>query len=142
MTDDGIAARWPSASGRMRRQAERNTGPELAIRRELHRMGHRYFLHRRPIANLRRTADLLFPSSRVAVFVHGCFWHGCPDHATWPRTNREFWRAKIERNRARDAETLFELARAGWRAVEIWEHEAPNQAAMVVHALVRAGTNR
>jgi len=90
---------------RMRAVPQRDTAPEIAIRSALHRMSLRFFIDRAPIAGLRRKADLVFPSARVAVYVDGCFWHGCPLHATWPKNNEAYWRAKIERNRARDADT-------------------------------------
>lgn len=89
----------------MARQRARDTSTELALRRELHRLGLRYRVHRQPLPEVRREADVVFGPSRVAVFVDGCFWHGCPDHATLPRSNAEFWRTKIEGNRTRDADT-------------------------------------
>ena len=66
--------------------------------------------------------DFVFPKPRLAVFVDGCFWHGCPKHATWPKTNRAFWRKKIARNRARDREVGHALRRMGWRVIRVWEH--------------------
>jgi DNA mismatch endonuclease (patch repair protein) len=87
---------------------------------------------------VRREADVLFGPAKVAVFVDGCFWHGCPEHATWPKTNADFWRAKIEGNRRRDRDTDERLASAGWLAVRVWEHEDPIQAAARVRALVAA----
>lgn len=127
----------------MRSQRTQDTAPELALRRELHRRGYRYRLHRRPIPGLRREADLLFAGPRVAVFVHGCFWHGCVEHATWPKANAEFWHRKLERNRARDADTLARLDAAGWEAVVIWEHEDPVRAAgRVAEAVDRRRTER
>jgi DNA mismatch endonuclease (patch repair protein) len=121
----------------MRLQAERNTRPEIELRRVLHARGMRFFVHRRPLAHLRRTADILFPRRHVAVFVHGCFWHGCPQHATWPRTNAVFWRAKIERNQARDGDTRRQLSDAGWRVIEAWEHETPTDIAERISQVVR-----
>jgi len=118
-----------AAGDRMRRQRERDTGPELALRSALHRRGLRFRVHRRPIPGLRREADIVFGPARVAVFVHGCFWHGCPEHATWPATNADFWRAKIERNRERDRETRTALEAAGWAVVVVWEHEEVGLAA-------------
>ncbi len=115
----------------------RDTAPERALRSELHRLGLRFRLHRR-LAGLRREADVVFGPARVAVFVDGCFWHGCPQHATWPKANAEFWRTKIERNRSRDADTDARLAHAGWEVVRIWEHEDPVEAARLIAARVRA----
>lgn len=67
--------------------------------------------------------DFVFPKLRLTVFVDGCFWHGCPKHATWPKNNAEFWRKKIERNMERDQEVNRILRRKGWRVFRIWEHE-------------------
>ena len=114
---------------RMRRQAQRDTAPELALRRELHRRGFRYRIHRRPILELRREADVLFSRQKVAVFVDGCWWHGCPDHGTLPRTNTAWWQEKLDRNVSRDRETDRRLAAAGWQVVRIWEHEDSESAA-------------
>jgi DNA mismatch endonuclease (patch repair protein) len=108
----------------------------MELRRALHARGLRFFVHRQPLPYLRRTADIVFPRSQVAVFVHGCFWHGCPLHATWPRTNAEFWKAKIERNRARDDDTRRQLAQAGWRVVEVWEHDSAIDMAELVSEAV------
>lgn len=98
------------------------TQPELAIRSEVHRRGGRFFTNRRPVPHLRRTADLVFPRLRLAVFVDGCFWHGCPAHGTVPKAHADFWSAKIERNRQRDSETDRILQAEGWTVVRIWEH--------------------
>jgi DNA mismatch endonuclease (patch repair protein) len=114
---------------RMSRQRSRDTEIEVALRRELHRLGLRYRVHRRPVRAVRREADVVFGPAKVAVFVDGCFWHGCPEHGTWPKRNGEFWRAKIEANRVRDANTDLVLAEAGWLSVRVWEHEPPDAAA-------------
>ncbi|MGD9485648.1 very short patch repair endonuclease [Streptomyces sp. TRM70308] len=121
---------------RMSRQKSRDTRVELALRSALHAAGLRFRVHRRPVRGVRREADVVFGPARVAVFVDGCFWHGCPEHATWPRRNAEFWRTKIEKNRARDADTDERLAGAGWLAVRVWEHEPPAQAAERVRVVV------
>lgn len=120
----------------MSRQKARDTGVELALRRALHALGLRYRVHRRPIAAVRREADVVFTRAKVAVFVDGCFWHGCPEHATWPKTNADFWRAKIEGNRRRDRDTDARLRAEGWRVVRVWEHEDPAAAAGRVHAVI------
>jgi len=120
----------------MSRQATRGTAIEFALRRELHRRGLRYRLHRRPIAGLRREADIVFPRARVAIFVDGCFWHACPTHATWPKANAEFWKTKIERNRERDRETDERLREAGWEVVRVWEHDDPVTSAIHIGQLV------
>lgn len=88
---------------------------------------------------MRREADIVFGPTRVAVFVDGCFWHGCPEHVTWPRRNAEFWRAKIEGNRARDHDTDVRLAESGWLSLRVWEHESPDEAAV---RIVRAVEER
>jgi DNA mismatch endonuclease (patch repair protein) len=93
------------------------------VRSELHRRGLRYRVDRAPIPGLRRRADIVFPRRRVAVFIDGCFWHGCPDHGTWPKANADWWRAKIEANRTRDRDTDQRLASAGWTVVRAWDHE-------------------
>jgi len=74
---------------------------------------------------------------RVAVFVDGCFWHGCPKHATWPKTNAVWWRNKIEGNQRRDADTDARLAAAGWLSVRVWAHEKPAEAAERIAGIVR-----
>ena len=121
-----------SVSRRMSRQATKNTQPELAIRRRLHRAGLRYRVDYPPIAGLRRRADIVFTRRKVAVFVDGCFWHSCPEHATQPRANAEWWSEKLKRNRERDDETNRALGEAGWTVIRIWEHEDPESAACVV----------
>ena len=126
----------PATSRRMAKQRTRDTRPELAVRRELHRRGLRYRVQRPVLSGIRRKADIVFGPSRVAVFVHGCFWHGCPEHMTWPKSNHEFWRNKIERNMERDRETIELLRSESWEAVVIWEHETPVDAADRVFELV------
>ena len=79
----------------------------------------------------------MFAPARVAVFVDGCFWHGCPEHATWPKKNALWWREKIEGNRIRDADTDARLAAAGWLSVRVWAHEKPAEAAERVAGVVR-----
>lgn len=126
-----------AAGDRMSRQATRNTLAERLLRTELHRRGLRYRLHQRPDPAFRRTADIVFSRAKVAVFVDGCFWHRCPDHATFPQTNDDWWEAKLQRNVDRDAETVARLSQAGWRVVRVWEHEDPVEAAEHIEQLVR-----
>ena len=90
------------------------------------------------MAGLKRRADIVFAPARVAVFVDGCFWHGCPEHATWPKKNAAWWREKIEGNRRRDADTDARLAAVGWVSVRVWAHEKPMEAAAKVATLVQA----
>jgi DNA mismatch endonuclease, patch repair protein len=118
----------------MSRQRRRDTGPELAVRQRLHALGYRYRVDHRPLPELRARGDLVFTRARVVVFVDGCFWHRCPQHATSPRHNGEWWRAKLDANVARDRATDRRLADAGWRVVRIWEHEAPEDAVAAVTA--------
>jgi DNA mismatch endonuclease, patch repair protein len=123
----------------MRAQRERDTGIERAIRSLLHARGLRFRIHRRLLTGSRREVDVVFPGAKVAVFVDGCFWHGCPEHGTWPRNNAEFWRDKIEGNVRRDRDTDARLEADGWTVVRVWEHEAPTDAAArIADAVERA----
>jgi DNA mismatch endonuclease (patch repair protein) len=115
----------------------RDTAPELALRREVHRRGLRYRVDVRPDPSVRRKADLVFVGAKVAVFVDGCFWHSCPDHGEIPASNRAWWRQKLAITARRDAETDRLLREAGWRVMRCWEHEPAANAADRVQALVR-----
>jgi DNA mismatch endonuclease (patch repair protein) len=126
---------------RKRMQAIRGAGtkPELAVRRLVHAMGLRYRVDRRPLATLNRRADLVFTRAKVAVFVDGCFWHGCPEHGNRRfRVNEWYWPEKIQRNMDRDAETNRLLGEAGWHVVRAWEHDDPEAVARSVAEAVRA----
>lgn len=116
----------------------RDTGPELALRRAVHALGLRYRVDARPLPSLRRRADMVFTRAKVAVFMDGCFWHGCPDHHTVAKTNAEFWAEKVRGNRERDEETNRLLDEAGWAVVRVWEHEDPVDAAARVRRVVVA----
>lgn len=120
----------------MQANRRRDTSPELRVRRILHAAGYRYFVDHRALREVRWKADLVFPRRRVAVFIDGCYWHGCPQHYKAPSVNTEYWGPKIERNRERDR--LFDqaLADAGWEVVRAWEHEAPDVVAARVEAAV------
>jgi DNA mismatch endonuclease (patch repair protein) len=135
-----ISSSWastPSVRVRMQRQKTRDTTPELAIRRLLHSAGLRYRIDVAPLPRLRRRADLVFRPARVAVFVDGCFWHGCPTHGTRPtRKNTTYWSEKLLRNRARDLDTDVQLRAAGWISFRAWEHENPTEVAMNIIELV------
>lgn len=123
---------------RMQLTPRRDTTTELAIRSAVYAHGLRYKVHW-PLPGLRRRADLAFPSKRIAVFVDGCFWHGCARHMTWPKNNAAWWRDKIEANRARDRDTNARLRRAGWTVVRVWEHEPAHLAARrILRAALRA----
>lgn len=121
----------------MQGNRSRDTAPELALRRLLHAEGLRYRVAVRPLPEVRRSADLVFRPAKVAVFVDGCFWHRCPDHATDPKTNSEYWKPKLDRNVERDRETDALLEAAGWISIRVWEHEEPVEASRRVANLVR-----
>lgn len=135
-----LAQSWASSDAvraSMRSNKGRDTKPELALRRAVHAKGLRYRVSYRPLTSVRRTADLVFTRAKVAVFLDGCFWHGCPVHHTVAVTNAGFWAEKVHRTRERDAETDRLLNEAGWRVVRVWEHEDPNEAAERVVSAVR-----
>lgn len=131
----------PASSTAARRvmQANRSkdTGPERAIRSELHRRGLRYRTHVRPIPDRRCEADLVFRAARVAVFIDGCWWHGCPTHRPLPKRNREWWAEKIAATVKRDRRNDRALAAAGWQVIRVWEHEPPAMAADRIERVVR-----
>ncbi|MET8455870.1 very short patch repair endonuclease [Streptomyces parvulus] len=125
-----------AVSARMSRQGSRDTAPEVAVRRLLHASGMRYRVNV-PVPGMpRRTIDIVFPRTKVAVFLDGCFWHGCPQHATHPKANAEWWRTKLDKNMARDAETTAHLQREGWTVLRFWEHEVPETVAKKVREAV------
>lgn len=107
----------------------RDTSTELALRSAVHALGLRYRVDARPVAVVRRKADLVFSTERLAVFLDGCFWHGCERHYTAPVAHADYWRAKLGDNRRRDRETDLLLAAQGWTVLRIWEHEDPVAAA-------------
>jgi DNA mismatch endonuclease (patch repair protein) len=119
------AALNAAVSRQMSRMPRRSTGPELAVRRELHRLGLRFRVN---YAALPGRPDLVFTRARMAIFIDGCFWHRCPQHGVLPRHNGQWWRTKLDRNVARDAEKDAALRALGWLPVHIWEHENPDDA--------------
>ncbi|MGW4020544.1 very short patch repair endonuclease [Streptomyces sp. NPDC005009] len=120
----------------MSRQASKDTGAELAVRRLLHAAGLRYRVEY-PVPGMpRRRLDVAFPRAKVAVLIDGCFWHGCPQHATQPKANAEWWRSKLDRNMARDRETTEHLLAAGWTVLRFWEHTPAEEIAATVRAAV------
>ena len=134
---------WASSAAvrqRMQVLPRRDTGPELALRRELHRRGLRYRLHLRVVPGTRRRlVDVVFTGAKVAVFVDGCFWHGCAEHGgPLPQANPWYWPAKIARNARRDADTSARLSSAGWLVLRVWEHEDAVEAGLRVEEAVRA----
>lgn len=122
---------------RMQQQQRRDTRPELELRRALHAAGLRYRVERPVIPGMRRRADVVFGPAKVAVFVDGCFWHMCPQHATAPKANADWWRQKLDRNRERDRDTDQRLVDQGWFPVRVWEHEDMAEAALTVAEVVR-----
>lgn len=132
---------WASSAATrsvMRGNRGRDTKPELRIRSLLHARGLRYHVDVRPLAELPRRADIVFPRDRVAVFVDGCFWHGCPEHHRASTKNPGFWTDKVRGNRLRDEDTNHQLMSAGWRVIRVWEHEEVATAADRIEAEVRA----
>lgn len=123
----------------MKRTGQRDTGAELLVRRAAYHRGLRYRVDQAPVPGLRTKPDLLFVRARVAVYIDGCFWHGCPQHATWPSKNAAWWSDKILTNRARDARMTETLMAAGWTVLRFWEHEGPEDVAARIEAVVRGG---
>ncbi|MEU7768615.1 very short patch repair endonuclease [Nocardia sp. NPDC049190] len=136
-----MGASWASTESVrsvMRANRRRDTRPELAIRRIVHAAGLRYRVDYPPMTgNRRMRADLVFTRAKVAVFIDGCFWHGCPEHHRPSRTNAEFWSNKISANQERDSRTNALLEDAGWTVLRVWEHEPPEQAASRIVTAVR-----
>lgn len=128
-------------SRRMQTTPQKDTPCELRLRSAMHRMGLRFRVQW-PVPGTRRRSDVAFTAARVAVFVDGCFWHCCPQHATWPKANARWWRDKLRANVARDRQTDERLAQAGWRVVRFWEHEDMDAAARAVAKLVRKGLQK
>src|SRR5882757_174569 len=119
----------------------RDTQPEVALRSAVHALGLRYRVSMRPLKGLRRTADLVFTRAKVAVFLDGCFWHGCPEHHRPAKRNSDFWTNKINGNRARDAETDRLLREAGWESIRVWEHQDPSESAAHIARVVQERTS-
>lgn len=115
----------------------RDTSTELAVRRELHSRGLRYRVDFAPLPSLRRRADIVFTRARIAVFIDGCFWHGCPIHGTAPKQNADYWGPKLAANVDRDRDTDRRLTNAGWFVIRVWEHEAAGDASDRIEVAVR-----
>lgn len=137
-----IPAEYPhpsneAVSKRMRRNRSSDTRMELRVRSLLHRAGLRF---RKGLAihtgDVRVRPDIVFTRVRVAVFLDGCFWHGCPEHGTQPRHNSNYWSAKLERNAARDSRVKEALERDGWTVLRFWEHERPEDVVVAVRKVV------
>ncbi|WP_260147605.1 MULTISPECIES: very short patch repair endonuclease [unclassified Streptomyces] len=131
---------WASSAARRRNMQairSRDTQPERLIRRLVHANGLRYRVAARPLPDLRRTADLVFRPAKVAVFIDGCYWHGCPEHYVAPKTNPGYWSDKVARNVARDRDTDQRLAEAGWLVLRFWEHQSSDACALTIVSTVR-----
>ncbi|PZS31511.1 MAG: very short patch repair endonuclease [Pseudonocardiales bacterium] len=136
MTDgDRPAPLSTTVSAQMKRMPRASSGPELAIRKELHRRGLRFRVN---YSRLPGRPDIALTRARVAIFADGCFWHSCPKHGTLPKNNREWWRKKLARNVERDAEKDILLQERGWIVLHFWEHENPLDVAGVVEQVWRS----
>ncbi|MER5275172.1 very short patch repair endonuclease [Streptomyces sp. NPDC002809] len=139
---------WASSAARRRNMQairSRDTRPEKLIRSLVHAKGLRYRVAAKPLPGLRRTADMVFRPAKVAVFIDGCYWHGCPAHYVPPKTNPGYWSEKVARNMARDRDTNNQLTAAGWTVLRFWEHESPlacaDEISLVLSRLSRSGNN-
>ena len=123
----------------MRGNRKKDTRPEVLLRAAMHRAGLRY---RTYVAieggGLRARADVVFPKRRLAVFVDGCFWHGCPEHATKPRTNVDYWEAKLRGNADRDRRVDQALTASGWSVIRLWEHDVDRDLEACVKRVAKA----
>ncbi len=121
---------WASSEGTRRSMLSnkaRDTKPELLIRQALHARGYRYRVDLRPSDKVRSRADILFTKQKIAIFIDGCFWHGCPIHATAPKANADYWLPKLKRNVERDLEVTSALELLGWTVLRFWEHETAGE---------------
>jgi DNA mismatch endonuclease (patch repair protein) len=133
----GSWATTPAVRKAMRANRSRDTKPELAVRSAAHALGLRYRVNARPLPDVRCRADMVFTRCRVAVFIDGCWWHGCPLHYRPPKANAAYWAAKVNRNVARDRRIDQCLAQADWLVVRIWAHDDPEQAAQRLAGVIR-----
>jgi DNA mismatch endonuclease (patch repair protein) len=122
----------------MSRTRGRDTRPELELRSSLHRRGFRFRVDRGVLPDVKRRVDIVFPRERLAVFVDGCYWHGCPAHRTQAKANASFWREKIESNIARDRDTDARLRDRGWEVIRVWEHDDVDEAVRRIGKLLLA----
>jgi DNA mismatch endonuclease (patch repair protein) len=141
MTDSWVPPEgsWASSAARRRNMQairSRDTRPEQLIRRLVHARGLRYRVAAKPLPGLRRTADIVFRPTKVAVFIDGCYWHGCPQHYVSPKTNPGYWSGKVAGNIARDRDTDQRLAEAGWTVLRFWEHEPADECVEKIVATV------
>jgi DNA mismatch endonuclease (patch repair protein) len=124
----------------MRSNRPVDTKPEVRLRSALHRAGMRFRKNTTVrVGDVVTRPDIIFPGARVVVFVDGCFWHQCPEHATYPKSNAGYWLPKLEQNRARDRQATDALTKDGWRVVRVWEHVPTEEAVELVMVAVRDG---
>ncbi len=116
-------------SAQMQRMPRRDTTGEVRLRSELHRLGLRFRKHLRELPG---TPDVVFTRTRIAVFFDGCFWHCCPDHGVLPKSNRAWWKEKLDGNVARDHRNDKALVELGWLPIRVWEHEDLHDAALTI----------
>lgn len=123
----------------MKRVRQKDTAAELALRSVLHGLGLRYRVHRR-IEGI--VVDVVFLTAKVAVFVDGCFWHGCPLHATFPKSNQSYWLPKLAENKERDQRQSEKLCAAGWNVIRLWEHECLPTTGQTAQRIAKAVSRR
>ncbi|MBD1320573.1 very short patch repair endonuclease [Gordonia hankookensis] len=123
-----------SVRSRMSEQRRRDTAAELRVRRRLHARSVRFRVDVKPESDLRAKGDIVWRGLKLIVFIDGCFWHGCPEHATRPRANAEWWAEKLDNNVRRDRRTDADLSDRDWHVLRFWEHEDPNEVADVICA--------
>ena len=138
------AASSPLVSRNMKKVRVRDTGPEMAIRRLLYRKGYRYRVVYRPSDPKmgRASIDIAFPSKRVAVFIDGCFWHGCPQHGEVPKANNQWWREKFAENKDRDARITELLETCGWTVLRYWSHEDPEKVCELIESALKRASGK
>lgn len=130
-----MASVRPAASSlavrhRMQATAQRDNSFERQVRSALHFKGIRFRNHYRIAALPRRSIDIALVGAKIAVFVDGCFWHGCRRHGTIPKSNRAWWKKKIDMNKLRDRDTNIQLRKAGWKVMRVWEHQPVSSVAL------------
>lgn len=123
----------------MQANKRRDTAPEMAVRKLLFASGLRYRVDWALPFDKRRKADIAFTKCKVAVFIDGCFWHGCPDHYSPPNAHADYWSDKLAGNRKRDQQTVQMLNADGWRVLRFWEHQTPESVAAAIEREVRSG---
>lgn len=122
----------------MSRVKSKDSEAERALRSALHSAGLRFRLHSR-VEGV--TVDVVFPNAKVAVLVDGCFWHGCPRHATYPKSNTSYWLPKLAENKDRDKQQSARLREAGWKVFRVWEHDCTPPNPRVISRIVEACRN-